>query len=488
MTDSLPHLRPVVLAGGSGARFWPLSRELSPKQMLSVFGGPSLVTQAIVRVGRFAADAPTTVLTSERLSRELRDHLAGRPELEAIDVDVVAEPSARNTAAAIALAAQHALAADPDAIIVVVPSDHLLEDGPAWERTLRTAVEAANAGFIVTLGLVPDAPETGYGYIRPGAPLPQVDGAAIVERFLEKPDRPTAERLIAEGCLWNSGMVVARADLVLSELHAAGLAAAAPDASHGVEIAETIAELGSLPAERWLDSDVRARYDALPSVAFDRAVLEVSNRVAVVPTQLEWSDVGSLLALECLAAPDERGNVLVGRTYDIDSHNTIAYSADRLVATLGLEDVLVIDTADATLVAAKDRAQDVRLIVDALKAAEHPEVTHSRTSVRPWGSWTLLLKSEGFQVKTIEVTPGKRLSLQSHTHRSEHWIVVEGEALIERDGEQFTASAGESVDVPAGTTHRLTNAGEVPLRVIEIALGGYLGEDDIERVEDDWSR
>jgi len=488
MTERNPHLFGVILAGGSGTRFWPLSRELSPKQLLTVFGGTSLITQAILRVDSLAEPGHTLVLTSEVLHSEIRDHLCSQPELEGSDVTVIAEPSPRNTAAAIALAAAYAASLDPDAVIAVLPSDHLLQSGALWEDTLVAAVEAAQAGYIVTLGLVPNAPETGYGYIRPDGELPGVSRALAVARFLEKPDHETAERLIAEGCLWNSGMVVARADVVLAELRAAGETRKTSDSSHGRILADVAEKLAELPPAEWTSAGARQAYDALPAVQFDRAVLEVSSKVAVVPTDLDWSDVGSLLALECLAEADERGNVLVGRSYDVDSHGVVAYSADRLLATLGLEDVLVIDTADATLVAARDRAQDVRLVVDALKATGAPEVVSSRTSIRPWGSWTLLLKGHGFQVKTIEVAPEKRLSLQSHSKRSEHWIVVEGRARIERDGEVIDCGPDHSVDIPTGAKHRLSNIGEGPLRIIEVALGEYLGEDDIERYEDDWAR
>lgn len=484
----IDHLHAIILAGGSGTRFWPLSRELSPKQMLTVFGGTSLVTQAVERIAPYTRPGNIALLTSEQLQGELRDHLSGVESARAAGVKIVAEPSPRNTAAAIALAAAYARVDDPDAIIAVLPSDHLLDDGDAWERALIAAAGAAEAGWIVTLGLVPSAPETGYGYIRPGDALDGAPGAKRVDRFLEKPDRQTAETLIAEGCLWNSGMVVARADVVLAELALAGSRATTADSAHGSEIAAAATELGALAPERWTERGVRERYDALPAVQFDRAVLEVSEKVAVVPTRLDWNDVGSLLALECLAEADERGNVLVGRTFDVDSAGVIAYSADRLLATLGLEDVLVVDTADATLVAAKDRAQDVRLIVDALKAARAPEVVTSRTSLRPWGSWTLLLKMPGFQVKTIVVEPGRRLSLQSHVKRSEHWIVVEGRARIERDGEAVVCGADESVDIPIGAKHRLENVGENALRIIEVALGEYLGEDDIVRYDDDWQR
>ncbi len=486
MSDhSIEHLTPVVLAGGSGTRFWPLSRELSPKQLLTVFGGSSLVSQAIARVSRFAEPGRTLVLTSEALVREIRDHLAGEAGCNA---RVLAEPSARNTAAAVALAAAFAAAEDPDAIVVMVPSDHLLSDGEAWAATLASAVRAASEGWLVTVGLVPGGPETGYGYIRPGEELAGLPGAHRVERFLEKPGRSTAERLIAEGCLWNSGMLAARARVILAELERAGRLAATPDSAHGEQIAAAARTLAAMPPGEWTGGAAREVYDPLPAVQFDRAVLEVSGRVAVVPADLEWSDVGSLLSLERLGIRDGRGNVFVGNVTDIGSSGTIAYSTDRLLATLGLSDVLVVDTSDATLVAAKERAQDVRLLVDALRASGAPEVVASRTALRPWGNWTLLLKSEGFLVKTIVVHPGKRLSLQSHAHRSEHWIVVEGRARIELDGEVVEAEPGHTVDIPAGAVHRLEAVGPDALRVIEVALGEILSEDDIVRYEDDWSR
>lgn len=481
MPKALAHLHAIVLAGGSGTRFWPLSRELTPKQMLTVFGGTSLLQQAVARV-RDHTSGTVTVLTSERLLGEIRDHLAAET------ATVVAEPSARNTAAAVALAAAYAASIDEDAVVAVLPSDHLLESGAEWDRALETAVTAAESGHIVVLGLAPDAPETGYGYIRPGDALEKIPGAFSVDRFLEKPSREVAEELVAHGCLWNSGMVIARARTIIDELRAAGAAASTPDSAYGRAIADTVEALATLKPGEWLEAGARERYDALPAVQFDRAVLEVSGRVAVVPTRLVWSDVGSLLSLEQLAEPDESGNVLVGNVVDVESSGVISYSSGRLVATLGLKDTLVVDTADATLVASKDRAQDVRLVVEALAHAGAQEIVTSRTSLRPWGSWTLLLKGDGFQVKTIDVLAGKRLSLQSHAKRSEHWVVVSGRALVERDGETLELSPNESVYIPLGATHRLANAGDDTLRVIEVAVGGYLGEDDIVRYADDWSR
>ena len=492
-TTRIPHLHAVILAGGSGTRFWPLSRELSPKQFVSIFGGVSLITQAVRRVRGLAADDGIHVLTNERLRDELQNHLKAQPELAGVSIEYLAEPTPRNTAPAIALAAAYLLRTDPDAIIVVLPSDHLLQDGPVWERTLRVAAGLAARGRLVTLGLEPAYPETGYGYIRMGAPI---EGAAEgdtasydVAAFIEKPDRATAEDYLADGgYLWNSGMLVARADVVLAELEAAGAKAATPDSAPAAAMAAAAREVAERSPAEWTADAARERFAALPAVPFDKAVLEVSDAVAVVPAALDWSDVGSLAALEAVAPPDERGNVLSGNVVDVDSQNTIVYSADRLVATIGLQDLMVVDTTDATLVAPKDRAQDVRLIVEALKAAGAREIVECRHSLRPWGSWTLLVKGAGFQVKTIEVTPGQRLSLQSHQHRSEHWVVVEGRGRITRGQEVFDVGPNESAYIPRGFVHRLENPGTEVLRIVEIAVGDYLGEDDITRFEDDWAR
>lgn len=482
-TTQIPHLHAVVLAGGSGTRFWPLSRELAPKQFVSIFGGVSLITRAVLRVSEMVAENGIHVLTNEHLLDELRNHLKSQHEIDGLEIDYLAEPIARNTAPAIALAAAYLLRLDPEAVMVVLPSDHLLEDGERWERTIRVAAGLAAEGLLVTIGLTPTRPETGYGYIRMGASIPQhAEGTVIgheVAMFVEKPDRQTAEEFLGSGqYLWNSGMLVARADAVLRELDAAGAGDTVTTARH----------LAAQPPAEWTTDEARAAFSALPSVPFDKAALELSDRVAVVPADLEWSDVGSLMALEAISPADARGNTLAGNVVDVDSHDTIVYSADRLVATLGLADTIVVDTADATLVAAKDRAQDVRLVVDALRAMGAREVVESRSSGRPWGSWTMLVKGVGFQVKTIDVLPGHRLSLQSHAHRSEHWVVVEGTARVTIDDDAFTVSANASKYIPLGAVHRLENAGDGPLRIVEVAVGDYLGEDDIVRYEDDWAR
>jgi mannose-1-phosphate guanylyltransferase / mannose-6-phosphate isomerase len=370
-------------------------------------------------------------------------------------------------------------------VMVVLPSDHILQTGPAWRECLESAIGLATAGYLVTIGITPTRPETAYGYIKAGEALPEYAvGDALphrADRFVEKPDAERAAAFLAEGGYsWNAGIFVLGVARVLDEMEAF---------EDTAEIARTARWLAGAQAAGEVDADeARGRFGALPSISIDYAVMERSEHVAVVPSMLSWSDVGSLEALGDVSEPDGSGNVRVGRGVDIDTRNSIIYGVDRLVATLGVEDLMVIDTADATLVARKDRAQDVRFVVDALKAAGAEEVVKPKVSLRPWGSWTSLLAGPGFQIKLLELKPGGRPSLQRHHHRSEHWIVVAGTALVTRDGERIEVHVNESAYIPVGSEHRIENCGKVPLKVIEVQVGEYLGEDDIIRIEDDWNR
>ena len=480
------HLYATVLAGGSGQRFWPLSRELNPKQLLSMFGTESLIAQAVHRILPFAEGGSSVVIaTNERLFDELRNHLTAQPDPELHAVRYIQEPLPKNTAPAIALAAATFVAEDPEAIMVVLPSDHLLEDGELWADCIRAATRVAADGYLVTIGISPTRPETGYGYIRAAEALPDYAvGQAtphVVAEFVEKPDAARAEHFLASGeYFWNAGIFVMQAARVLEELDRAG-----GEIARIADVARWIA--AQPPAERH-GAEALERFSTLPSVSIDVAVMERAEKVAVIPAPLEWSDVGSLLALEGVAEPDANGNVRCGRGVDIDSHDTIVYSGDRLVATLGVNDLVVVDTTDATLVLPKERAQDVRQVVDALKALGAPEVTQPKVSLRPWGSWQSLLTSPNYQIKLIEVKPGSRLSLQKHFHRAEHWIVVSGTALVTRDAEEIEVHANESVFLPMECVHRLKNIGATPLQLIEVQVGEYLGEDDIVRLEDDFAR
>ena len=482
----MEHIFAAVLAGGSGQRFWPLSRELKPKQLLSMFGQESLICQALRRILPFTEDADhVTVVTNERLFDELRNHLTAQDDQRLREVTYIQEPIARNTAPAIALAAAIFEAQDPDAIMVVLPSDHVLEDGAVWQDCITAAAAAAADGYLVTVGIKPIRPETGYGYILAAGELPEYRRGSltphVVDRFVEKPDLARAQEFVSSGrYFWNAGIFVMGARRVLQELDAAD-----EDGRAIVAAARWIAS--AAPEDRNGD-EARARFEALPKVSIDTAVMERSERVAVIPAPLQWSDVGSLLALEDVAEPAEHGNVRVGRGVDIDSTGSIIYATDRLVATLGVKDLVVVDTTDATLVLDKSHAQDVRHVVEALRAQGAEEIVQPKTSLRPWGSWTSLLSAPSYQIKLIDVKPGSRLSLQKHHHRAEHWIVVSGTACVTRDDEQFDVRENESVFLPVGSVHRLENRGTVPLQLIEVQVGEYLGEDDIVRIEDDWAR
>jgi mannose-1-phosphate guanylyltransferase/mannose-6-phosphate isomerase len=453
---------------------------------MSMFGTESLIAAAAHRIIPFTGGGGgVTVVTSERLFDELRNHLVAQSDPELHRVRYIQEPLARNTAPAIALAAAELAVEDPDAIMVVLPSDHLLENGEVWAACIHAAVAAAADGWLATIGITPVRPETGYGYIRAGEQLPNYarDGALphVASEFVEKPDAERAAAYVSSGeYFWNAGIFVMKACRVLEELDKAG--------GERAHIADVVRGIAARPASERNDDEARAAFETIESVSIDVAVMERSDRVAVIPAPLRWSDVGSLLALEDVAEPDAAGNVRVGRGVDIGSRGTIVYSTDRLVATLGVEDLVIVDTADATLVLPKSRAQDVRAVVDALRRLGAPEVVQPRSSLRPWGSWTLLMRGDGFQVKSITVLPGRRLSSQSHERRSEHWIVIEGTATVTLDGETITLDADGSVYLPVGSVHRLENAGTVPLVVVEVATGAYLGEDDIVRYEDDWAR
>ncbi len=477
----------VILAGGSGQRFWPLSRELNPKQLLSMFGTESLIAQAVHRILPFAQSGSSiAIATNERLFDELRNHLISQPDPDLHAVRYIQEPLPRNTAPAIALAAATFAAEDPDAIMVVLPSDHTLEGGTLWSECIEAATRAAADGYLVTIGIAPTRPETGYGYIRTAEALPQFAvGEAlphVAAEFVEKPVLEIAEGYVASGdYFWNAGIFVMKASRVLEELDAAG-----GEVAKIAEVARWIA--AQEPSER-NGASARERFAKLQPISIDHAVMERSDRVAVIPAALEWNDVGSLLALECVEQPDDSGNVRFGRGVDIGSSNSIVYSnTDRLVATLGVEDMIVVDTSDATLVLPKSRAQDVRQVVDALAALGAPEVSQPKVSLRPWGSWTSLLSGPGYQMKLLVIKPGAKPSMQRHRHRSEHWIVVSGTALVTRDDERFEVHVNESAFIPVGAVHRIENCGKVTLEVIEVQVGEYLGEDDIVRLEDDWAR
>ncbi|HEY4555299.1 MAG TPA: mannose-1-phosphate guanylyltransferase/mannose-6-phosphate isomerase [Lysobacter sp.] len=468
-------LVPVVLSGGSGTRLWPLSRKNQPKQFLPLVGQRSLFEETLLRVSKLpGVSAPVTVCSE--------DHrfMVGE-QLQAVGVEnggILLEPAARNTAPAIALAALHALSRDPEATLLVLPADHLIENEIAFREAVAIARRVADEGWLVAFGIRPGYAETGYGYILQGEALPA--GGYRIERFVEKPDRPTAERYLADGgYAWNSGMFMFRAQRFLDELgvHAPAILEAVTAAYAG---ASTDLDFVRVDAQL---------FGASPSDSIDYAVMEHTTHAAVVPVACGWSDIGSWSSLWSVAERDGDGNRHEGDVISVDSRGSLVRASDRrMIATLGVEDLVIIDTPDATLVARKDRVQDVKTLVDRLAADGRTEHLLHRKVYRPWGSYDSVAVGPRFQVKRIVVNPGAALSLQKHAHRAEHWIVVSGTAEVTCDGRVFDVHENESTFIPLGSVHRLRNRGEVPVELIEVQSGAYLGEDDIVRLEDVYGR
>lgn len=496
-------VQPVVLAGGSGTRLWPLSREHCPKQLIDLLDGESLLEATLRRVdGVFkstspsAAGAPARVCKAAPLivcSENLRLLTVDRLGRSGTAARVVLEPVARNTAPALtvaALAAQADCAArdaagfDDDPVLVVMPADHLITDRNAFALALERAVTYAARGAIVTLGVPPQRAETGYGYIGMGRAL-DAGGARVIERFVEKPGAELAARYVESGdYCWNSGIFVVRASVWLTAIGHTRPAIA-------VRCAAAF-ECAKLDADGSIHLDAAA-LAACPADSIDYAVMETVGADArlagvVVPLVAGWSDVGAWDAVWQVSDKDTSGNVARGRVLFEDVTDTFAHSDGRLVACVGVHGVVVVETADAVLVAAKDRVQDVKVIVGKLKAQRGEEAQQHRRVERPWGCYDSVDRGERFQVKRIVVKPGGRLSLQMHHHRAEHWVVVRGTARVTRGDEVFLLSENESTYIPLGVMHRLENPGKTPLEIIEVQSGGYLGEDDIVRFDDQYGR
>ena len=466
---------PVILSGGSGSRLWPVSRESFPKQFWGLLNHDrSMIVETALRGRGPGFAAPVVVCNNEHrflVAEQLRD--AGISNAR-----ILLEPVGRNSAPAVAAAALLVAQTDPQAVIWMMAADSAIEDLDALHATLAKAVAGARAGRIVTLGMKPTGPETGYGYMEVGADVEGAPGVHAVARFIEKPDAATAATLVAGGALWNAGMFVFRAETMIEELqiHAPDVLAAVRRALEG--------------ASEDLDF-IRLRSDAFasaPDISLDYAVAERTARIAVVPADLRWSDVGSWSALWDLGEKDASGNVAVGDVLLEGSTHCYARSDGILTAVVGLTDAVVVVTEDAVLAMHRDRAQDVKKIVERLKKAGRPEaVAHNRV-YRPWGFYESLIHGDRFQVKRIVVTPGHKLSLQKHFHRAEHWVVVNGTAIVTRDDEVVMVRENESIYLPLGTVHRMENPGRIPLTLIEVQSGAYLGEDDIVRFEDTYGR
>ena len=463
-------LQPVLLSGGTGTRLWPLSREAYPKQFLPLAGDDTMVQATWRRVAPLTAAAPIVVANEEHrflVAEQLRQIGAPTPA-------IVLEPVGRNTAPAIAAAALQALAHGDDPLLLVLPSDHVVRNEEGFRAAVVAASAAAEAGALVTFGIVPDAPETGFGYIQAQAG----EGVRQVLRFVEKPDAATAQSYLqAGGYYWNSGMFLFRASRYLEELR-----------KFQPEIVEAV---GRAFAAARSDGDFirldKQAFAASPSDSIDYAVMEKTADAKVLPVDIGWNDVGSWSALWEVAERDADGNAHRGDVIAVDSRNTYAY-ARRLVALVGVDDIVVVETDDAVLVARKDRVQEVKQVVAQLKQSQRSQAVLHRKVYRPWGAYDSIDTGERFQVKRITVKPGGVLSLQMHHHRAEHWIVVSGTAKVTRGEETLLLSENQSTYIPLGVTHRLENPGMVPLELIEVQSGSYLGEDDIVRFEDAYGR
>lgn len=467
----------AILAGGSGTRFWPLSREQFPKQFLPVFNGRSMFSMTVERSLALVPAARIRIVT---ISPQVTEALTARGQLGLQDARILEEPVGRNTAAAIGLAAFDIAAADPGAVIAVFPSDHFIRDKDVFIKVITEACAAAREGWIVTLGIRPTRPETGYGYIRRGEPL-NVRGAGRIYSaagFIEKPALEKAREYAGSGeYFWNSGIFVFTAELILRQIKKF-----LPAHSRALE------EIRGLGDPRENKARYEELYSSMEKISIDCGVMELSDRVAVIPADIGWRDVGSWEALYDLLEKDADGNVIHGDAQASETRNSLVWSSEKLVAVLGLEGSAVIETADAVLVFPLERSQDVRSISEGLLRKGRAEAVVPRKVEKPWGAYMSLDEGGNYQVKWLDIKPGQRLSLQSHECRSEHWTVVAGRATVTRDKEILEIPQGGDVYIPRGTKHRVENKGQETLRIIEVQTGPYLCEDDIVRYEDDYGR
>lgn len=465
---------PVIMCGGSGTRLWPASRETMPKQFIPLFGDLSTFQMTALRFREDKRFAEPVVIAHD----DFRFIVAEQLRLIDMTARIVLEPDRRDSAAAVAVAALTGARLASDSVIAVMAADHLIENAAGFRDACARAGEAAGDALIMTLGLKPTFPATGYGYIKPGAPVGDKGDAALVSAFVEKPDEATAQRYIGNGYLWNSGNFVFRADAMLRELkiHAPDTLAAATAA-----LDKATRDLGFTRLDR--DAFVKA-----PKISIDFALMEKTQQAGVLPVSFDWSDIGGWSAVWNALPHDGDGNATIGDVELLDAKNCLVHSEDILTTVVGMENALVITTRDAVLVTTQDRADKVKSLVENLKKRDRAEATQHMRVHRPWGWYQRIDIGPRFQVKRIMVKPGGKLSLQKHFHRAEHWVVVHGTAEVTRDEEVHIIRENESIYLPQGCVHRMVNPGKIPLELIEVQVGSYTGEDDIVRIEDVYQR
>ncbi|PKM46234.1 MAG: mannose-1-phosphate guanylyltransferase/mannose-6-phosphate isomerase [Gammaproteobacteria bacterium HGW-Gammaproteobacteria-1] len=467
--ETQPDIQAVILAGGSGTRLWPLSREQLPKQFLSIDGGHTLLEATINRLHPLVTRDHVLIVTK-------KDYAQGEAYHALSPYQTLLEPEGRNTAPAIALAAAWLTRNGDDPVMLVLPADHVIKEPALFQAALRQAVAAAQSGQLVTFGITPSRPDTGFGYIQAGADLG--GNVHAVQRFAEKPDLATAESFIRDGgYYWNSGMFVWKASTILKEI-----------ARHLPEVTAVLDDITAAWQTGNAAEVVARHFPRMPSISIDYGVLEKTANVALIPCDIGWSDVGSWDAVHEVSDKDAAGNATQGNVIAVDCRNALIQSNKRLVAAIGVEDLNIVETADAVLITKRGESQRVREVVDVLKRNNAQEHVAHLTVQRPWGSYTVLESADDFKMKRITVKPGQSLSLQRHSHRSEHWIVVAGTATVTCDDEVITVAKNQSTYIPIGAKHRLENRGEVLLEMIEVQVGEYLGEDDIERFDDCYGR
>lgn len=467
---------PIILAGGSGSRLWPLSRQHYPKQLLKLFGDKTMLQQTLLRLAGLPDMGAPIVVCNEEHRFMVAEQLL---EIDCSDAVIMLEPVARNTAPALALAALQARVMNANPTLLVLSADHMIRDVVEFHRVVSIAVSAAEEGRLATFGVQPLVPETGYGYIKTAAGTGVSPGCLVVTEFVEKPDLKTAEAYLAAGCYyWNSGMFVFAADVFLQELE-----------QHSPDVIATAKQAQECAVQ---DLDfIRVNREAFakaPDISIDYALMEKSSNVVCVPLNAGWSDVGDWKSFAELLDKDVSNNSFIGDSIDVNSSNTLVFSRDKLVATIGVNNLMIINTPDAVLVADKSHAQQVKSIIGQIEQQQRSEHLQHREVYRPWGCYDAIDDGDRYQVNRIRVKPGASLSLQVHHHRAEHWIVVKGTALVQKDDEVMLLSENESTYIPIGTRHRLSNPGKIPLEIIEVQSGPYLKDDDVIRYEDSYGR